>query len=56
MTIGFANEVPYAYATPEGKLSGEAVEVARTVLQNMGINEMQGVLTEFGSLIPGPEG
>jgi polar amino acid transport system substrate-binding protein len=53
VTIGFANEIPYAYATPDGKLSGEAVEVARTVLQNMGITEMQGVLTEFGSLIPG---
>jgi polar amino acid transport system substrate-binding protein len=53
VTIGFANEAPYAYATPDGKLTGEAVEVARAVLKNMGINDMQGVLTEFGSLIPG---
>lgn len=53
ITVGFANEVPYAYATPDGKLTGEAVEVARAVLKNMGIAEMNGVLTEFGSLIPG---
>ncbi len=53
ITVGFANEIPYAYATPDGKLTGEAVEVARVILQNMGIKEMNGVLTEFGSLIPG---
>lgn len=53
VTVGFANEAPYAYATPEGKLTGEAVEVARAVLAEMGITEMVGVLTEFGSLIPG---
>lgn len=53
VTVGFANEKPYAYATPDGKLTGEAVEVARVILKRMGINEMNGVLTEFGSLIPG---
>jgi polar amino acid transport system substrate-binding protein len=53
VTIGFANEKPYAYKTPEGELTGEAVEVARTVLKNLGINEMRGELTEFASLIPG---
>lgn len=53
VTIGFANEKPYAYKTPDGKLTGEAVEVARTVLKNLGINDMKGELTEFASLIPG---
>lgn len=53
ITVGFANEKPYAYATPDGKLTGEAVEVARVVLKNLGIEEVNGVLTEFGSLIPG---
>ncbi len=51
--VGFANENPYAFAQPDGTLSGEAVEVARAVFQSMGIEEMEGVLTEFGSLIPG---
>lgn len=51
--VGFANENPYAFAQPDGTLSGEAVEVAREVFSRMGIAEMEGVLTEFGSLIPG---
>lgn len=51
--VGFANEAPFGYATPEGKLTGEAPEVARAVLGKMGIKEVDGVLTEFGSLIPG---
>lgn len=51
--IGFANEAPFGYATPDGKLTGEAPEVAKAVLKKMGIDEVDGVLTEFGSLIPG---
>jgi len=51
--VGFANENPYAYALPDGSLTGEAVEVAREIFSRLGIAEMEGVLTEFGSLIPG---
>jgi len=53
VTVGFANEKPYAYQTADGELTGEAVEVARAVLKNLGIHEMRGELTEFGSLVPG---
>lgn len=53
--VGFANENPYAFAQPDGTLSGEAVEVARAVFTELGIEEMEGVLTQFGSLIPGLE-
>jgi polar amino acid transport system substrate-binding protein len=51
--VGFANEAPFGYATPEGKLTGEAPEVAKAILNKMGIAQVDGVLTEFGSLIPG---
>ncbi|MBA2438152.1 MAG: ectoine/hydroxyectoine ABC transporter substrate-binding protein EhuB, partial [Acidimicrobiia bacterium] len=51
--VGFANEAPFGFATPDGKLTGEAPEVAKAVLARMGIDEVDGVLTEFGSLIPG---
>ncbi|MDH3689533.1 MAG: ectoine/hydroxyectoine ABC transporter substrate-binding protein EhuB [Gammaproteobacteria bacterium] len=51
--IAFANESPYGFATPDGKLTGEAPEIARAVLASMGIPEVDGVLTEWGSLIPG---
>jgi polar amino acid transport system substrate-binding protein len=51
--VGFANEAPFGYATPDGKLTGEAPEVAKAVLAKIGIQQVDGVLTEFGSLIPG---
>lgn len=52
--IGYANEPPYAYLDmTSGKLTGEAPEIARIVLAELGIAEVEGVLTEFGSLIPG---
>lgn len=53
VTVGFANEQPYAYATPDGQLTGLNVEIAREVFNNMGVEELNPVLTEFGSLIPG---
>lgn len=54
--IGFANEAPYAYLEPDtGRLTGEAPEVARAVLGRLGIDRVEGVLTEFGALIPGLE-
>lgn len=52
--IGYANEAPYAYRdTTSGNLTGEAPEIARVILADMGVVEVEGVLTEFGSLIPG---
>jgi polar amino acid transport system substrate-binding protein len=51
--VGFANEAPYGYATPDGTLTGESPEVVKAVLAKIGIAEVDGVLTEFGSLIPG---
>jgi polar amino acid transport system substrate-binding protein len=52
--VGFANEAPYAYLdSASGELTGEAPEVARAVLERMGVTEVEGVLTEFGALIPG---
>jgi polar amino acid transport system substrate-binding protein len=51
--VGFANEAPYGYATPDGKLTGESPEVVKAILAKIGIPQVDGVLTEFGSLIPG---
>ncbi|KOP69112.1 amino acid ABC transporter substrate-binding protein [Bacillus sp. FJAT-18019] len=53
ITVGFANEKPYAYKEANGELTGEAVEIARVVLERLGIKEMRGELTEFGSLVAG---
>lgn len=51
--VGFANEAPYGFATSAGELTGEAPEIAKYILNQLGIEEVDGVLTEFGSLIPG---
>jgi len=53
LRVGFANEAPYGYATPDGKLTGKSPEVTKAVLAKIGIPQIDGVLTEFGSLIPG---
>jgi polar amino acid transport system substrate-binding protein len=53
--IGFANEPPFGFATSSGTVTGESPEIARAVLAKMGLGEvkLEGVVTEFGSLIPG---
>ncbi len=53
LRVGFANEAPYGFATPDGKLTGESPEVVKAILAKIGIAQVDGVLTEFGSLIPG---
>ena len=52
--VGYANEAPYAYLDPQtGELTGEAPEIARIIFKQMGVDRIEGVLTEFGALIPG---
>lgn len=51
--VGFANEVPFGYADASGKLTGEAPEILRVVMNKIGVGEVDGVLTEFAALIPG---
>lgn len=54
LRVGYANEAPYAYLDPTtGELTGEAPTLARAVLPELGIEKIEAVLTEFGSLIPG---
>ncbi|MEJ8797019.1 ectoine/hydroxyectoine ABC transporter substrate-binding protein EhuB [Trinickia caryophylli] len=51
--IGYANESPFAYTTPDGKVTGESPEIARKIFAKLGVKQVDGVLTEWGSLIPG---
>ena len=53
VTVGIANEVPYGYEDADGNVTGEAPEVARAVLCNLGIAEMDAEVVDFGGLIPG---
>ncbi len=52
LRVGYALEQPYAYRTPEGSVTGEAPEVARTVLARAGITRVRWVLCDFNALIP----
>lgn len=51
--IGIANEVPYGYEGPDGEATGEAPELARAILSELGIDNIEATVVEFGSLIPG---
>ncbi len=53
ITIGYANQPPYGFTTPDGGLTGEAPEIARMILSKMGIHRIEGVVTDYASLIPG---
>lgn len=54
LRVGYANEAPFAYMdSASGRLTGEAPEILRHVTNELGIANIEGVLTEFGSLIPG---
>lgn len=53
--VAIANERPYAYMNEEGEASGPGPEVARHVLAEIGIDDIEWVVTSFGDLIPGLE-
>ncbi len=50
--IAVANEIPYGYMDASGQAHGFGPDIARKVLDRMGIKEIQWTVTEFGSLIP----
>lgn len=51
--IGIANEVPYGYEGEDGEPTGEAPELAKAILGELGIDDVEATVVEFGSLIPG---
>lgn len=55
ITIAIANEMPGSYTDPNGEVKGSEADVARRVLEKLGIKpeNIQWVVTTFGSLIPG---
>jgi polar amino acid transport system substrate-binding protein len=49
--IGYAPEPPFSFRLPDGRLTGSGPEVARRVFIAMGVGEIHGVESEFGTLI-----
>lgn len=50
--VGYSLEAPYAFRDAQGRVTGEAPEVARAVLERMGVKRIEWVHAEFGALIP----
>lgn len=53
LRASFVNEVPFGYIGRDGQPTGEAPEIARAILARIGIDRLEGRLTEWPSLIPG---
>jgi polar amino acid transport system substrate-binding protein len=53
ITVGVANEVPFGYLDDDNQPAGIGPDVARAVLQELGIDDMQAQVVEFGELIGG---
>ena len=50
--VGYAPEHPFAFRTPDGRVTGEAPEIARAVFERLGIRRVEFVQAEFRALIP----
>jgi polar amino acid transport system substrate-binding protein len=51
--IGFANEAPWSFAQSDGTIAGADYELASLIFSKLGVGSLEGVITKFGSLIPG---
>ena len=51
--IAVANEIPYGYITPDNQAKGAGPDIAKLIMDKLGIKEIRWVTTNFGSLIPG---
>ncbi|MET7934971.1 ectoine/hydroxyectoine ABC transporter substrate-binding protein EhuB [Streptomyces sp. NPDC005322] len=51
--LGIAGEIPFGYIDKNGDFTGEAPEIAKVIFKRLGVEKVQPVPTEFGSLIPG---
>ncbi|WP_449354519.1 ectoine/hydroxyectoine ABC transporter substrate-binding protein EhuB [Virgibacillus natechei] len=53
VTVGFANEEPYGYQGDDGELKGAAVDIAKAVFEELGVENMDSQLQDYSQLIPG---
>ncbi|WP_411145152.1 ectoine/hydroxyectoine ABC transporter substrate-binding protein EhuB [Streptomyces sp. x-80] len=53
VTLGLAGEQPYSYIGRDGKMTGSAPAIARTIFPRLGVPEVEPFPTEFSSLVAG---
>src|SRR5690625_1523129 len=51
--IAIANEIPYGYMDMDGTAKGVGPDVAKHIMAELGIDNIEWITTNFGSLIPG---
>ena len=51
--IAIANEPPWTSVSSDGKVSGAGPDVARAVLQKLGVKDIVASISEYGAMIPG---
>ncbi|SMQ60197.1 amino acid ABC transporter substrate-binding protein, PAAT family [Devosia lucknowensis] len=51
--IAVANEIPYGYVDPSGEALGAGPDVAKAIMEKLGVENIEWVTTNFSSLIPG---
>lgn len=51
--IAVANEIPYGYVDPNGNAMGAGPDVAKAIMDKLGVENIEWVATNFSSLIPG---
>ncbi|MFA7669503.1 MAG: ectoine/hydroxyectoine ABC transporter substrate-binding protein EhuB [Burkholderiaceae bacterium] len=51
--IAVANEIPYGYVDLQGDAKGAGPDVARQIMKQLGVENIQWITTSFSSLIPG---
>ncbi|KKB08927.1 ectoine/hydroxyectoine ABC transporter substrate-binding protein EhuB [Devosia chinhatensis] len=51
--IAVANEIPYGYVDPTGEALGAGPDVAKAIMETLGVENIEWVTTNFSSLIPG---
>ncbi|MBS3849258.1 MULTISPECIES: ectoine/hydroxyectoine ABC transporter substrate-binding protein EhuB [Devosia] len=51
--IAVANEIPYGYVDPTGAALGAGPDVAKAIMEKLGVDNIEWVTTNFSSLIPG---
>lgn len=51
--IGTTQEPPYAIISPDGKLSGAALDLNKVIFEKLGVKKVTAETIDFGGLIPG---
>lgn len=53
LRVGYSVEPPYAWPDPDGKVTGEAAELARLVAARLGVKRIEWRMCDFGALLDG---